>query len=337
MTEKLSMSSLYDKLSQLGFNQDYIENNALPSWWSDELNDKPTAVLEGAGYISENFNLELKSLLREESIRFNPPPKTKFKGQHSSDTDYFNAARALASRVAELIACSTVDIDFIPLPTDVKEIRAEILVNSPKINLDSLLQYCWDKGIVVGYFNNFPEKIKKFAGFVQRQASSPVIILSSSRKESGILTFDLAHELGHLALGHLEEGILIDEKILSDNESRLESSNDAEENEANKFAADLLLGNCVEDLANKTMNSVQHLVNWANKKVKENPTVGLDSVILNYAWHSGDWGRSHSALKQLSLDISNDQQTINSYLADRLNWDNFNDETYEYLEKALGV
>jgi hypothetical protein len=77
MTEKLSMSSLYDKLSQLGFNQDYIENNALPSWWSDELNDKPTAVLEGAGYISENFNLELKSLLREESIRFNPPPKTK--------------------------------------------------------------------------------------------------------------------------------------------------------------------------------------------------------------------------------------------------------------------
>ena len=156
-------------------------------------------------------------------------------------------------------------------------------------------------------------------------------------KESGILTFDLAHELGHLVLGHLEEGILIDEKILSDDESGLDSRNDAEENEANKFATYLLLGNCVDDLAHKEINSVQHLINWANKKVRENPTVDVDSIVLNYAWHSANWAYAYNALKQLDLAISNDQQTINNYLADRLDWDNFNDETYEYLERALGV
>ncbi len=276
MTKKLTISSLYTKLSQIGLNRDYVRNNGLPSWWDDELNDKPSAVLEGASYIADRLNLDLKSLLLPaEKIKFNSPPPTKFKQHDSQNKDYPHVAQALASRVSELIVYGT-EVNFTPLPTDVKEIRTEILTNYPTVNLTSLLEYCWSQGIIVAYFDHFPQKIKKIEGLIQWQFSRPVIIISSPYKDAEKLTFYLAHELGHLVLQHLKEGVLIDEKIDF-------IAQDNEENEANQFANNLLLDDSNID------------------------------------------------------PLANGQRMINQYLADRLDWDKFNDESYEYLEKVLGV
>ncbi|MBE8969268.1 ImmA/IrrE family metallo-endopeptidase [Nostocales cyanobacterium LEGE 12452] len=328
MTQTLTMSSLFDKLSQLGLNQDYVRNNGLPSWWNDELNNKSYSVLEGAGYIADNLNLDLKSLLvAEEEIKFNPPPPTKFKQHNSQNKEHPYVARALVSRVAELISYGT-DVNFIPLAADVKEIRTEILASHTKANLISLLEYCWGKGIAVGYFHHYPKNSKKFAGLIQWQFSNPVIILSSKHKYSAAFAFDLAHELGHLVLGHLKEGILIDEKI--------ELDCDEEEEQANKFATQLLLNDCDNCLGDKQFYSHTHLIKHADIKAKENPTVEIDSIILNNAWHNNNWGFANNALSKLDSSV-NGQKIINEYLADRLNWDKFSDESYEYLEKVLGV
>lgn len=68
------MASLYQKLSKIGLKQNYVRKNGLPSWWDDELNDKPVAVLEGAGYIAKNLNLDLSSLLNpQEEVKFKQP------------------------------------------------------------------------------------------------------------------------------------------------------------------------------------------------------------------------------------------------------------------------
>ncbi|BAZ71305.1 hypothetical protein NIES4106_61020 (plasmid) [Fischerella sp. NIES-4106] len=330
MTETLTMSSLYNKLSQLGLNQDYVRNNGLPSWWNDELNNKSYAVLEGAGYIADNLNLDLKSLLApEEEIRFNSSPPTKFKQYNNQNKTRPHVAQAIVSRIAELIAYGT-KVDFTSLPTDVNEIRTEILTTHPKVNLISLLEYCWNKGIIVAHFDHFPENTRKFAGLIQWQFSRPVIILSSKHKYSARLAFDLAHELGHLALGHLKEGILIDEKIES------YCNDDEEENQANLFATQLLLGDCDNCLGDKQFHNHNHLIKHARDKAEENPTVEIDSIILNNAWYNKKWGFAIKALDRLNAS-TNGQQIINEYLVDRLYWDNFNDENYEYLEKVLGV
>ncbi|MGK7881751.1 MAG: hypothetical protein AB4060_16875 [Crocosphaera sp.] len=60
MGQTITMSTLYKKLARLGLNKKYIREYGLPSWWDDELNDKPFAVLEGAGYIADNLNIDLK-------------------------------------------------------------------------------------------------------------------------------------------------------------------------------------------------------------------------------------------------------------------------------------
>jgi len=333
MTTTLTMSSIYAKISHLGLNQDYVRKNGLPSWWNDELNDQPLAVLEGAGYIANNLNLDLKSLLiAEEEIRFNSPPPTKFKQHNNQNKDHPYIAQALASRVAELIALGT-EVDFTPLPVNVHQIRTEILTSHTTVNLISLLEYCWSQGIVIAHFHHFPDNTKKFAGLIQWQFSRPVIIISSKHKHSARLAFDLAHELGHLALGHLKEGILIDETIESD-------CYDDDECQADQFATQLLLGNCDNCLGNRKFKDARNFSDYViNNIIPQHPDIEPDAVILNYGWHNKKYfPLVSSALNKLQLDCHvNSWQIINEYLADRLDWDKFNDESYEYLEKVLGV
>lgn len=53
MTNTLTMDTLYKKLNNFGIPKKYIKKNGLPSWWDDELNDTPVAVLECSSYIEQ--------------------------------------------------------------------------------------------------------------------------------------------------------------------------------------------------------------------------------------------------------------------------------------------
>lgn len=331
MTETLTMSTLYQKLSQIGLKQTYVRENGLPSWWDDELNDKPVAVLEGAGYIAKNLNLDLSSLLTpEKEVRFNTPPHTKFKQHNSQNKEHPYLAQALASRVAELIALG-VNPQCTPLPNDAHTIREEILSHHQTVNLTSLLDYCWSKGIAVGYFHHFPQKAKKFAGLIQGYSTCPVIILSSQPKYCAKLAFDLAHELGHLALGHLKDGVLVDEEIEF-------GGNDEEECQANQFATYLLLGDCDKGLGSQKFKNAKKFSHYVLKQfIPYHPDIDVGAIILNYGWHNKTYfPLAMSALKILEPNPNGDK-IINDTLANQLDWDTFNDETYEYLEKVLGV
>lgn len=62
-----------------------------------------------------------------------------------------------------------------------------------------------------------------------------------------------------------------------------------------------------------------------------------DAIILNYGWHNKNYfPLAIAALNELG-SLTNGQNIINEYLANRLNWDKFSDEAYDYLEKVLGV
>jgi len=337
MTQNLTMSALYKKLSRIGLKKDYIRENGLPSWWDEELNDKPVAVLEGAGYIARNLNLDLSSLLNQgEDVRVNPVVETKFKQHKNQGKKHPYLAQALASRLAELISYGT-NLEYTTLPNNAQSIREEIL-RSPfpdekgerKVNLTSLLDYCWSKAIAVGYFQQFPKKTEKFAGLIQWHSNSPVIILSSQYKQSARLAFDLAHELGHLVLGHLKSGVLVDENIQFD-------CKDEEESQANDFASKLLMGESDNCLGDQKFHNHNHLLKHAKLESEKNPTVDITSIILNYAWYNNNnWGFANKALFKLNPHDNGDK-IINEYLAKQLDWDKFNDETYQYLERVLKV
>jgi hypothetical protein len=273
------MSSLYSKLSKLGLNQDYVRQNGLPSWWDDELNEKPLAVLEGAGYIAKRFGLDFHSLLSDCA-------DLHFKYYSNSIDNYNNinnnreTSLNLLYRLGEIVVYGT-KTHFVKPTFDVERIKAEIKSKNKEVNLISLLNYCWSQGIIVVCFNQFPQSSKNIYCLLQFYDNSPVIILDSSQQNDSNLVFNLAYYLGYLALGYLPEEGLIEEKFEINSQDKIKQ-------EVYQFADNLVADNLVE--GNNLLN-----------------------------------------------DENNSPTIINQYLAERIDWDCFDDDTYEYLIQVLGV
>ena len=330
MTQTLSMSDIYQKLTAIGFPKKFVREKALPSWWNDELNDKPLAVLEGAGHIAKRLHLDLTSLLADDLIpEFKSLPITKFKYHDQNHKDIPITAQQLASRVAEIVACST-NIKFKSIPSDPHQIRSEILSKHPQVTLYSLLDYCWQQGIAVVYFNDYPPKTRKITGMIQWLDEQPVIVLSSGRTEPAWLAFHLAHELGHLALGHVTEGILIDDRIEKD-------SNDQEENNSNQFAINLLIGHFDNHFKSKKFKNANQLKTEILKVFEMNNTIDPSALALNYGWYNKDYfGLTTKCIRLFHTHKNNGKQTINHFLEKNIVWDSLSDDNADYLEQILG-
>ena len=50
---------VFDKLNLVGFDDDYISNYGLPSWWDEELNFTVSGAMEGIAIIADRFNIKL--------------------------------------------------------------------------------------------------------------------------------------------------------------------------------------------------------------------------------------------------------------------------------------
>ena len=106
---------------------------------------------------------------------------------------------------------------------------------------------------------------------------------------SAWLLFILAHELGHIACGHVKDGVLVDEGI-ADKEIQ-----DTEETEANDFAVKLLFGKQPDYQWMQKLNTIE-LVRISRKYAKD-VMVDPGVVVLNYAWNTKDWANAVGALK----------------------------------------
>jgi Zn-dependent peptidase ImmA (M78 family) len=329
MTSTLSMSALYKKLGKIQLQKDFVRKMGLPSWWDDELNDKPIAVLEGAGHIAKRLNLDLKSLLdHDQSARFKPIPEPKFKYHNQKKQAIPTIAQQIASRVAEVVGLAT-ELEFKSIPSDSYQIRSEIVSQHHRVTLDSLLDYCWQKGIAVVHFNKYPPQTRKITGMIQWVGDRPVIILSNGSKIPACLAFDLAHELGHLALGHVKEGMLIDDQIN-------QKSDDQEEIESNKFAVNLLVHRFDNYFKNKKFDSANHLNDEIIKALQIDPTIDPSALAFNYGWYnSKDWGFVNKYVKKINAS-NNGHNIINGFLEKHINWDDLSDDNVDYLERILG-
>jgi hypothetical protein len=86
------------------------------------------------------------------------------------------------------------------------------------------------------HVSRFPKQVRKPQAFAAVVHGVPVIILCGQWRRPAWLLFHIAHELGHLALGHIKDGeVLVDDEI---------DTNSTEEQEvmANAYALRLLTG-----------------------------------------------------------------------------------------------
>lgn len=117
------------------------------------------------------------------------------------------------------------------VPADPRALRELVVGKGTEITLDALARWCWQAGIVV-----VPMLAKGgFSAGAWLIGNQPVVVLKEAPDFKAWWLFALAHELGHLAHGHVGRSGLVDL------EPGWEGRDDEQEAQANEYALDLLV------------------------------------------------------------------------------------------------
>jgi Zn-dependent peptidase ImmA (M78 family) len=322
MTVTTPMKDLYSRLGRIGIAK-HFASKTLPSWWDDEIALSPSGFQQAQLYFARTFNIELRSLASEGVPRFYPA-KHKFKLNRNVSEDEVSASANYATAIARL-ALLAIEQPYSPVSSDPNDLRKQILQKQPCVNLAGLLDHCASLGIPVIHIEKMPGK--KMAGLAIRIDGRYAIVLSK-KAHPAYLLFHLAHELGHIANGHLaQDGFLVDQKIGEGNRD------DADENEADAYAIRLLNGAEIKyTAAPNLIRNGKQLYQSAESKAKATG-VDVGHIILNYGHGQGNFQIAAAALKFIP-GLSDGNVVVNGAFFRALNSGRLSEDQLELLQHA---
>jgi len=168
----------------------------------------------------------------------------------------------------------------------------------------------------------------------------PVIVLMKQEAHPDWMLFILAHEVGHIACGHLEpvDGAAVVDEHVEDGAGIV----DAQEDDANAFAADLLVGDHGQLQFTKLIKAEP----MADEAIKfgRRYSISPGHAILNAAKHSSKTDlnlyplarKTLNALKE-KLQLADAHQTSREFLNSHLNFDDIKIDSVEFLEKIRAI
>lgn len=323
------MTSLYDRLRQVGLPRAYVQN-ALPEWWDDEAAATPSGYQHGLLILAQHLGLDFETLIDpSRPVAWKSQGRCKFKRPLDISEDRLAVCRSLALRFAQLAAVAAPEPKTL-LAESAAAMRRAILDRGVRwVGLPELLDYCWSAGVPVLHLDAFPKGACRPDGLAANVAGRPVIVLCKRAKQPAWLLFILAHELGHLALGHVAEGeSILDAKIREDDQ-------ETEEAEANSFAAELLTGSPPRRFrAADRWPAAESLAEEA-KRIAAAEQIDPGHVVLNYAHAMGSsfYAVANKALARLD-PRADAVRTVRGAMADRLDWSQLPTDTSEFLMRV---
>jgi hypothetical protein len=284
--------------------------------------------------LARRLGLDPSSLLADDQEpRFAWREEARFKHLTSEDAverdGIASFGRAVASAMAEAVPHPEIDLTGRPA----LELREELLVSGkPFVGLDTLLALSWAAGIAVVHLRVFPWPQKRMAAMAVRVRDQPFVLLAKDAIYPAWIAFYLAHELGHITLGHVtSDQALVDLEA----EGRLSDEEDEEEHEADAWALELLTG-----LANPTVLSAdgtRSAAELARVAVSSGQALGIEpgTLALCFGYSTGDWSVANASLKRIYAKPFPVWRAVNDYARMQLNLDNVSADAAEFVSDIL--
>lgn len=326
--ERLS-AQLRRELRQTGLTARAIDA-AWPEWWSSDAESSVSAAAELRFTLARRLGLSPASL-------FEGPPKfvwrdeAKFK-RLSTAADIERAAISSFGIALGRMLMNATPEPQAELPPSGETIRTAILQSSPYVNLTDVLAACWAFGIAVVHAEVLPLRYKRMTAMSVSMQGRHSIILGRVSKFEAQLAYTIAHELGHIALGHITSTSAVVE--MGDpltNSQRL----DQEEIAADEFALELLTGSkhpvviATED--NFTATQLANAALRASPVGRINP--GVLALCLGHS--TGQWDKAFGALKVLFPNDSILSHSINDLALQQLSLDTIPSESATYIRRVM--
>lgn len=192
-----------------------------------------------------------------------------------------------------------------------------------------LIQVSWGLGIPVVKTNVFPLDQKRMHAVASTRNGRFAIILGESTRFPAKAAFSVAHELGHIFLGHIAGS-----RTLMDVEDVTRTDGDGEEEAANAFALELLTGDPAPRFASSAADYNAPTLASAAQTLGAEQGIDPGIVVLTYARQYDDWPRGTAALKLLGeQDV---EEHLNKAAKSLIVWENVSPDDRRYLDRVLG-
>lgn len=330
-----SASDLRRRLRRFGLSDAAI-SASWPRWWSDEANASVSARAELTFSVARRLGLDPVSLLgREDEPRFLWREEARFK--HLSNEDEVELAgitsfgRALSS--ALIAAAPAPEASAAELSG--RELREQVLASGrPYVDLLDLLTLSWAVGVPVVHLRVFPWPQKRMAAMSVAIDDRSTVLLARDAVHPPAVAFHLAHELGHVALGHLSgDRIIVD---LEDPEEAVARGDDDEEIAADQFALDLLTGHPEPTVMatgeTPTATRLAAAALDASEELRIEP--GMLAQLFGYS--TGNWRVATGALKVIYEQEKPVWQDVNALARRELQLELLPDDAAEYVSVVIG-
>ncbi|CAE6773616.1 ImmA/IrrE family metallo-endopeptidase [Paraburkholderia nemoris] len=333
----VSAKTIYDNLKGFGLTRAQVRA-LLPVWWATDAEKSPDGIAELCVLISRRLGLDLAALMQGQVRPRASTGSVAYKHRVDVASDSLQAATAIASSLARAVVAA------FPTPynarfTDAAGVAAMAReVGNGLVGLSSLIDACWNLGVPVLPLPNLPVGVRKMDGAVMVIDDRPVIIVSKKKSSRAWLAFIVAHEIGHIASGHLARaGSIVDVSLQEHSEYEAESTKDIQEQEADRFALSIFGGDDVERIVS-AWPSWASAVEIAVKSREAARDLGIESghLVLRYAFLSRRWPESMAALRYLSED-SDAEAIMRTALQRNLDLDRVSDDMQDLVCRITGI
>ncbi len=305
---------------------------AWPGWWAeDDASGENRARLRRA--LSRRLGLSLEGLAGDRVEFVWRDDDARFKHLRSEAAPKLAALISFGTAVGGYLLDALGPARDLP-PIDPHAIRNAMLSVAPWIDLSGLLEIAWGLGIPVAHLRVFPLAAKEMHAMVVKQGGRTAILLGRDASYPAPLAFTLAHELGHVAAGHLGgASALIDFDPGDEHDA---DERDTEEREADRFALTLLTGSAepvVEPGASRFSGvALARAAIAAGRERSIEP--GTLALVLGH--QAGRFDIANQALAAIYDRPRPMWQAVNAFAAEKLARDQLDPDAAEYLARVLG-
>ncbi len=319
------------ELKKLGLSTPAIEV-AWPGWWSDDAENSASARAELRFSLARKLGLDPRSLLEDEEPRFVWRDEGKFKRLSSESDVELAAISSFGASISRALVAATKAGPSIE-GVDVQRLRESILANQPFVRLVDLLALCWGVGIPVIHLRVFPLPAKRMCAMAVRAGNRYAILLGKDSHYPAPIAYFLAHEIGHIAVGHLEKEIAV---VDLQDPLEAEDDPDPEERAADRYALELLTGTPEPVVTTQTRRFTakqlaQNLLDTADEVHIEPGTLALC-----FGHGTGDWAKAYAAMNAIYTTSQPVWSEVNQIALKELDWTAIPDDFALFIRAVMG-
>jgi hypothetical protein len=316
-------------LQNTGFSEPAI-SAAWPSWWSDDAEASSSAQVELRFSLARKLGLDPRSLLNDEP-RF-VWPDAKFKHLSTDSEAERNALSSYGTSIGRILLAATESAHSIQGAT-AQELRAGILAKQQFVRLVDLLGLCWAVGIPVAHLRVFPLTAKRMCAMAIRAGVRFALLLGRDSEYPASIAYYVAHELGHIALGHIRDG-----EAVVDLGDPLESAEgtDQEEDAADRFALELLTGTPKPAVSTETRRFTAAQLAQNVLQTASQVRIEPGTLALCFGHTTGDWPKANAAMRAIYTAPQPVWAEVNQVAARELDWTKIPEDTAFFVRAVIG-